>query len=104
MIAPTRLGPAGGRLLRTRLRLLQLRLWLEQLVGDAVRGLCLGLAIAVGGAVALVVQSGVVRYDGLLLAALAGLGLGLSWALVRPPTLLRTARVVDARFGLADRA
>jgi hypothetical protein len=86
-----------------RLRLLQFRLWLERFFADALRGLCLGLALALGGAIALVVRTGVVDRASLALLALVGLTGGAFWALARPPSLLRTARTADARFQLQAR-
>ena len=91
------------RALLFRLRLLQLRLWLERLVCSTTRGLSIGLAIALGGAVALVAQAGLVERGYLALGVLGGLGLGLLWGLIRPPSLLHTARVADARLGLEAR-
>lgn len=95
---------AARRSLLARLRLLRVRLWFELLLRSATRGLCVGLALALGGALALVAQAGLVERANLVLAALGGLGLGMLWGFVRPPSLLRTARVADERFGLAARA
>ena len=95
--------PELGRELSRRLRRFQARLWLEQVLRWSVRGLCLGLALALGGALALVAQQGLVERGVLLTLALAGLGAGLLYGLVRPPNLGRVARAVDARLGLASR-
>ena len=96
-------GNPARRALLFRLRLLQLRLWLELLLRSTTRGLCFGLAIALGGALALVAQAGVVERSNLVLAALGGLAIGALWGLIRPPSLLRTARTADDRAGLEAR-
>jgi hypothetical protein len=86
-----------------RLRLLQLRLWLEKLLENSIRGLCFGLALALGAALALVAQPQVVERTSLLLPVVGGLAAGVLWGLLRPPSLLRTARTADARFNMEDR-
>jgi hypothetical protein len=96
-------GRVYRRFLVLRLRLLQLRLWLEQLVTSASRGLCIGLALALGGALALVAQSGAVDRANLMIVVAAGLGGGALWSLLRPPSLSRTARTADTRFQLEAR-
>jgi hypothetical protein len=96
-------GDVHRRFLVLRLRLLQLRLWLEQFVTAASRGLCIGLALALGGALALVAQSGAVDRANLMIVVAAGLAGGALWSLVRPPSLSRTARTADTRFQLEAR-
>jgi hypothetical protein len=89
--------------LRRRLRRYQASLWLESTLQQAVRGLCVGLAFALGGALVLAVQSGAVDRGALLLLALGGLVVGLLLGLVRPPSLTRSARTADTRLGLEAR-
>jgi hypothetical protein len=91
------------RALLWRVRLLQVRLWSERIVRGAARGLCFGLAIALGGAVALVAQSGIVLRENLILVVVLGLLAGVLFGLARPPSLLTTARAADARYGLEAR-
>lgn len=86
-----------------RLRVLQLRLWFETLLENAVRGLCFGLALALGGALALITQADVVDRSSLLLPVVAGLAVGALWGILRPPSLLRAARTADSRLHLEAR-
>ena len=94
---------AHRRALLRRLRLLQLRLWSEGFARGATGGLCYGLAAALAAAVARNLQPGLIEPTGLVLVTLVGLALGALWSLLRPPSLLRTARTADARFGLEAR-
>jgi hypothetical protein len=96
-------SPVGAGSLLRRLRRLQASLWLENTLQQTVRGLCLGLAFALGGALVLTMQAGALDRRALLLFAVGGLVTGLLWGLCRPPSLARAARTADARLGLEAR-
>ena len=87
-----------ARSLRAELQRLWLGCWVEHLFREMLRGLCFGLALALGGALVLIVHAGLVKAELLLLLAAAGLVVGLFGSLVRPPSRLGAARVADARL------
>src|SRR5215212_9137748 len=93
----------AARSLRAELHRLWLGYWAEHVVRQMLRGLCLGLALALGGALVLVVHAKLVNSELLFLLAAMGLVVGTLGSLVRPPSRLGAARVVDARLRLEDR-
>ena len=90
---------SAARSLQAELHRLWLGCWAEHLVRQMLRGLCFGLALALGGALVLVLHAGLVKPELLFLLAAVGLVVGILSSLVRPPSRLGAARFADARFG-----
>jgi hypothetical protein len=93
----------NARSLRVELHRLWLGCWAEHVARQMLRGLGLGIALALGGALVLVVHARLVNSEVLFMLAAACLLVGTLGSLVRPPSRLRAARVADARWGLDDR-